>query len=132
MKGQHADVVHGPNADPHGDGSTGQPKEADPAAGGGYPASHVKRHQSCQDRDTDRECDEPIVVRTHQSLIGHNVNLHRCGWGSFPRHCENSYGMLLLSGSRYPAKRGSKAWITIASMRRLAVFALVLGGALLL
>jgi hypothetical protein len=78
MKGKHADVVHGPNAGPHGGGPAGQPDEPEPTPRRGYSATQVKRRISCEYRDNDGQSNETIVVGTNQRLIwsGHNFNPH--------------------------------------------------------
>src|SRR5665213_230008 len=81
MKGKHPDIVHGPNADPHGQGPTRQPNEPDLRSCRGYPAGQIKRRISCEYRDYDRQGDETIVVKTDQNV--HEFNPTR-RWGLSP------------------------------------------------
>jgi hypothetical protein len=78
-KGLHADVVHGPDADAHDEGSARKPGETGRSASGSDTAGEVERGVGSEDRDDDGDCDEMVVVLTDERWC---VHVHK-----FPLEC---------------------------------------------
>ena len=61
-EGQHAEKMHGPDADSHGDGATGEPPERGASFGGGDAGSHIQRGVGGEHRHQQGDDDEPEVI----------------------------------------------------------------------
>ncbi|MNL24581.1 hypothetical protein D3C87_1460240 [compost metagenome] len=68
-EGQHAGEMHGPDAQPQGEGAAGQPEFAGESLGQGDPAGHVERRVTCADGNHHREHDQNRVVVADRSGV---------------------------------------------------------------
>ena len=67
---KHADVVHRPDANSHGAGAPGQPRQPEASLGGGYTSGQIKRGVRGKGGDNDRQRHQVVVVGSRHRWMG--------------------------------------------------------------
>jgi hypothetical protein len=99
--GLHADVVHGPDADAHGECAEAEPGEPGESASGGDAAGEIEGCVGGEDGDQDRDRDQAEVVMTGYRCVtgygcvtdqGCGVNVHCCTFCVLPDRLDLNTG----------------------------------------
>lgn len=77
---EHADVMHGPDAEAHGEGAGAGPDEAQATLGRGSAAGEIERGVSSEDGDRDGKCDERWGVSMGENRAVDSGGVAHCKW----------------------------------------------------
>jgi len=66
LQSKHPNVMHGPNAGSHGDGSGGEPNELSASPGRRHAAGQIQRGVRSENRQQYRKGDEAVIVNARE------------------------------------------------------------------